>query len=656
MKKLFSVTGDGVGLAEFAERFVEFEKLLCLELYHRPEKKQVVQTELQVFLKYRTGSSASLDLYDPVHGILIPVKILCEGRRLRIGIDAGAIVETNGNTWRLMRIGVAPSLLEFASTEKGAYLLPNYSGMLTNFDKQEKISNDDRVYMQQNEWEKFGLINAFGALFVGGAVLGIVHSGDFRAWIRTEMNFQPGRNRQFAVIGLRSDPGDFLEQEEKIVFFDALPGAADYTEMAFAYREYLLTDRGLATLRERMKDNSVLEYAVKAMRLKIFMGQKTPFVADGKSPYANCTTFAEAEEIIDALIQAGIRKAIITLVGWNLGGHDGAYPTHFPVNEAAGGEPGLRRLIRKALDNGYQIVPHDGVCALYMGSPDFDYRYASRDESGEPQSGGMWAGGLLYIACPQVFLNRYGGEFLRIKALGFSGCYYVDGLANGLFRCSDPEHPAKEKEFARGQLRMIEFPRMLYGASSTENPAVYSLEFIDEAAHLQGESTWRCFQDRLPESLRKLDGKVIPFYNLAVHGIITYQTEWGHGLRKHGLIPGILQQFAEGARPSIEVSMRGLCNGDFYKDSIRDIGETYRLNFDLIPEIHEALIEKYVLLGEKAVRITYDNGVEITVNYGSVPCPEADVLSLRIVRSGTEIFYKKYNATGKGEEIHEKEV
>ena len=148
----------------------------------------------------------------------------------------------------------------------------------------------------------------------------------------------------------------------------------------------------------------------------------------------------------------------------------------------------------------------------------------------------------------------------------------------------------------------------------------------------------------------------MPFYNLAVHGIITYQTEWGHGLRKHGLIPGILQQFAEGARPSIEVSMRGLCNGDFYKDSIRDIGETYRLNFDLIPEIHEALIEKYVLLGEKAVRITYDNGVEITVNYGSVPCPEADVLSLRIVRSGTEIFYKKYNATGKGEEIHEKEV
>lgn len=654
MKTLFTIEERGIRL-EFAGLFVEFEKLLLLELYHRPEKKQVVKTGLHPFLKYRTDSSAALDLYDAEHGILIPLKLFCEGRRLRIVLDAGAIVETGGNTWRLMRIGVAADLLAFSATEKGEYLLPNYSGMLTGFDKQEKISNDDRIYMQQSEWEKFGLINAFGALFGKGAVLGIVHSGDFRAWIRTEMNFQPGRHRQFAVFGIRSRPSDFLEQEEKILFFEALPGTQDFTGMAFAFREYLRKDRGLSTLRERMRNNPVLEYAVKAMRLKIFMGQKTPFVADGKSPYANCTTFAEAEEIIDALIQAGIRKAIITLVGWNLGGHDGAYPTHFPVNEAAGGEAGLRRLIRKALDNGYQIVPHDGVCALYMGSPDFDRSYASRDEFGETQTGGMWAGGLLYLACPQVFLNRYGGEFLRIRELGFSGCYYVDGLANGLFRCSDPEHPANEKEFARGELRMIEFPRMLYGASSTENPAVYSLEFIDEAAHLQGENTWRCFQDRLPESLRKLEGRIIPFYNLAVHGLITYQTEWGHGLRKFGLIPGILQQFAVGARPAIEVSMRGLCNGDYYKDSIRDIRETYQLNFDLVPEIHEALIETYALLGEKAVRVTYDNGVEITVNWGSVPCPEAESLSLKIVREGTELFYRKYNASERRDVIHETE-
>ena len=101
--------------------------------------------------------------------------------------------------------------------------------------------------------------------------------------------------------------------------------------------------------------------------------------------------------------------------------------------------------------------------------------------------------------------------------------------------------------------------------------------------------------------------------------------------------------------------MRGLCNGDYYKDSIRDIRETYQLNFDLVPEIHEALIETYALLGEKAVRVTYDNGVEITVNWGSVPCPEAEPLSLKIVREGTELFYRKYNASERRDVIHETE-
>ena len=57
MKTLFTIEERGIRL-EFAGLFVEFEKLLLLELYHRPEKKQVVKTGLHPFLKYRTDSSA----------------------------------------------------------------------------------------------------------------------------------------------------------------------------------------------------------------------------------------------------------------------------------------------------------------------------------------------------------------------------------------------------------------------------------------------------------------------------------------------------------------------------------------------------------------------------------------------------------------------
>ena len=50
------------------------------------------------------------------------------------------------------------------------------------------------------------------------------------------------------------------------------------------------------------------------------------------------------ERLVRRMQAAGLRKAVITLVGWNLGGHDGAYPQRFPVEPALGGEAGLRKL------------------------------------------------------------------------------------------------------------------------------------------------------------------------------------------------------------------------------------------------------------------------------------------------------------------------
>lgn len=605
-------------------------ELATLRYYHRPEQKFVEAPVTRVFFK----TPDAFDLLDETRGTLIPVRIVRGANRFDLEFDTGAIVEAQGNVWRLMEIAVAPGLLESDSGSApgggdadGEYLLPLYNGMSAPFRQSARVVSRDRIYMQQNEWEKFGLANAFGARWRSGAVLGIVDSGDFRAWVETVANFTPGRNRQYAVFGIRHAPGDFPEQEIKRVRFVALPGATDFTAMAFAYRDYLTGDRRIAPLRERVADNPVLDYAVHAMRVKIFMGQKHPFVADGKAPYRNCTTFDEAGEILDAMHAAGIGKAIITLVGWNLDGHDGAYPARFPVNAEAGGEPALRRLIQKGLAMGYQVVPHDGIGSLYTASPDFDPAYISRDDGGEWQCGGMWAGGLTYKACPQIYMQRWGTEFARVAELGFRGCYYIDGYAGGIFRCADPAHPADEKAFARGEIRPLELARAMYGAVSTETPAAYALEFIDEAAHLQNADTYANYRAHLP-AIAALGAQCVPFFNLAVHGLIVYQTHWIHQCRRGGLGRGILQQFAEGARPAMEVSYRALANGDAFRDSIRDIRKTYQINFERIPEIHTAAFESYCE-SDGAVRLAYDCGVALEIN------PAAG--TLRIERGGKTI-------------------
>ena len=47
----------------------------------------------------------------------------------------------------------------------------------------------------------------------------------------------------------------------------------------------------------------------------------------------------------EAMKNAGIDKAELCLVGWNVRGHDGRWPQAFPVEPALGGEEELHWLI-----------------------------------------------------------------------------------------------------------------------------------------------------------------------------------------------------------------------------------------------------------------------------------------------------------------------
>ena len=80
---------------------------------------------------------------------------------------------------------------------------------------------------------------------------------------------------------------------------------------------------------------------------------------------------------------------------------------------------------------------------------------------------GVWSGGMIRIGCPHLYLARYGGDFARIRDLGFEGVYYIDALMPPMFRCYDPRHPATEREFIEGQLRVLNWVRSEYGVSAT---------------------------------------------------------------------------------------------------------------------------------------------------------------------------------------------
>ena len=560
---------------------------------------------------HRAEDGVRLTFRSVEYGIVIAATLRRMGPdAARIAIPAGGIAEQKSIRFRLMRLDVFPDLLRTKVGDEGHFLLPVHSGALVDFRNRPPTRNSDRIYLEQPEWEKYSMMNCFGRLQPGNNVFAVVDAGDFSCRVNSEYN-DNGANRVYAAFAVRTRHYDMPECEDRAVRYYDAGAKAGYDDFAKLFRSYLL-ERGASLLKDRMEGNPCLAYSVDAMRVKIFMAMRQPFVPDGSSPLAVYATFDETCRIMDEMKAAGIDQAVITLVGWNLGGHDGAYPTRLPVEPALGGEAGLKKAIAHAKALGYQIVPHDNVTDTYRASPDFDYEYVARDEGQEALVSGIWGGGQAYKMCPRVYLDRNGHEFTRIKELGFEGHYYLDAQSTVLWRCHSPRHPANEKEFALALASICSIPRALYGAIGIECAAVYSMPFVDEVATVHCPAGGNEHLIRImPESFRQLDSKPIPFYHIALHGLVLYQNMWVHAYKNAK--KGLLWELAIGARPSMEVSIREGGFGGEYRDSLAKVKDAYRICFKQL-RLQTELIDSFREAAPDVYEIHYANGTGLRVN------------------------------------------
>lgn len=578
---------------------LDLSQALQATVYQRPETRCRIVSDFTVQGVYPFDGGLKVHLVNKREGLFVPFILKATEDGFRATVPAGQIVEQNGINLKLMELAIFPDLMTSHVGEDGFFLLPCFSGTLVRFKDHAPTINRDRLYMEQVAWEKFNQMNCFGMNRQGHGILGIVHKGDFNCYVTSEIN-QDGVNRIFPAFTLREKEGQTIKQEDKEVVYSFSSGrAADYPGMAIRYHAYLRSERGVSPLKARVQDNPVLDYAAHAMRTKIFMGCKRPSLPDGSGTYDSMTTFEQAGKILDCMKAEGLEKAVITLVGWNLGGHDGAYPTRFPVEPAAGGEKGLRTLIRKALDMGYQIVPHDNLTDGYRSAPDFDPEYLTRTEEGEPRVVGVWSGGQSFKLCPTVYYDRYGQDITRIRDLGFVGSYLCDAQSPVLWTCHDPRHPADEEQYAISLAKLTQIPRALYGAVSTEIASAFSLPFVDEVTTIHSVGNVEQIIGLCPKPFQKLIDRVIPFYQIAVHGLILYQQSWVRHWRFTGLRKGLLRELAFGARPSMEITWTGT-GQDPYKDAIRDVKEAYQRAFVEMPDIFIETIIDYEELAPEA--------------------------------------------------------
>ena len=287
---------------------------------------------------------------------------------------------------------------------------------------------------------------------------------------------------------------DIEPYENLSIDFYPLEGKdATYAGMARKYREYLIaTDQMPKAVRERVGDNEHLAYAAEAPEIRIRLAWKpvpTPELhqtLENEPKMTVAVTFDQVKEIVDELKRQGVDKAQLCLVGWNVKGHDGRFPDHFPVEEELGGEAKLRECIKCAQENGYKIVAHTCRTDIYEISKGWNDGYdAARKADGSLVERYAIGGGMMYDICYKPSYEKYyKEEEPKVADLGFRGLEYIDVLSVIYpHECHNPEHPVNRKEAAELANKMLGGLRDMFGGSQSEGGAYYVAKSLDYALY-----------------------------------------------------------------------------------------------------------------------------------------------------------------------------
>ena len=303
-----------------------------------------------------------------------------------------------------------------------------------------------------------------------------------------------------------------------------LPAGSDYNDCARAVREYKLRTGQMRTLKEKCAERPEVAYASKYPMVRIRMGWKPvpPTVLEqteeNEPPIHVAVTFKGVRDFADRLKAAGVEGAELTLVGWNIGGHDGRWPQCLPADNRLGGTEELIKTIKHVRALGYNISCHTNTIDSYTIANSYDPKKLALFKDGSINFGGKWGGGQSRTVCPLKQLDVARETLPEIAALGFRGLHYIDVLSviNIPFCCSK-DHPAAPGEGIEAYNGIMKLSQELFGGFASEGGFDHSIRYLDYSLY----NSFCDYINPMPNSFITPDG-MIPMWELTYHGILLY--------------------------------------------------------------------------------------------------------------------------------------
>jgi hypothetical protein len=485
----------------------------------------------RVLDRERTRDGVHLTIYDAAHDLYIGVWLAVRDGELRVVVPPAEVREGQSELYRLFAVDLLPGLMRCGA--RGSVLLPLNTGCVFSPSGAPETAERFMIYGDQERWELLPLLPVCAVKQPAGGLMALAVQGaaDMRCNVFTDG--RGGGRVNFAIVFREAWPAPVDHGEREVVFTPLARKAPLVLTAAKRLRRHVMEDLGKPTLKQRAGESPQVAYLLKSYIMKLFFGHQEVgsmlndrAEENGRMLFKRVMTFDQALAGLRRLKAAGVEHVLTQSVGWNTRGHDGLWPTRFPIERRLGGEAGFRALMGGGRELGYHMTAHDSYAAAYA-SPDFNSEWAVHTLWREPRVTGYWGGGLQYLqwglALPE---DRVGGEMRRVQALGLEGVYYLDTIGPPLMVNYHRVHGGSRGECARGYNRFTETAKAIFGGCGIEMGYLYCTIPADSIVNRGIPWHLTLFRPEWPISRLKLER--VPLWQLALHGLVVTESHGEH--------------------------------------------------------------------------------------------------------------------------------
>lgn len=566
-------------------------------------------------------------------GVALDAEVLLEGDTVLVRVPYESI-NAYGD-FSVVSIDMMPYLCSGSDNADGFLFYPDGCGAILRFSDYAHFKELTQVFSVYGNTEKakalldlFGqeeptvMMPVYGVSIGGNAMLAVIEDGAETARISlNSSNKIVAVNYVYATFQYRRGFDDLRVTSRSIKTYDKkamevdysvrlmfLPAGCDtYSDMAVAYREYLIANGLTAHVSEQ--DVAIDLFMSAPEEGLLFDTQRT------------VTTLAQADAMLDQLAAAGVEKVHYSLKGWSRGGY-GKCPDQLPVESAVGRNQELTALTKKAQDMGSTLsltvnfVEADGDSHTYSRRNDVVYlsNYAILTDAEEET----------FILSPNVIREKYNAFAGKAASLCVGGLrlermgQYISFNYNRSFYYTTQQ----TLEIYR---QMLQDAKARFGQVSVQGGAVWAAPYADLLTEVPYEDSGFHFTT-----------ESVPFYQMVMHGLRDYTGLPGN--LSSDLEREFLRWVEMGYMPYFELTWgsteelmytdyQGLFTAQYtaWIDKVAGIAAAFSQGE--LKELRTVMMREHVRLTDDLVRVTYENGARVYVNYADADA-QADGLTI----------------------------